>query len=131
MPSRSPSPKHAKSVYSWPAQRTDGTGTATDCIPEGARLRVDPSLDIPALHLPPLVQMMAEAAQKYGMIVRDQTDWAIGFWAENPAPTGTDPFYSNGAPSSTGPFQGLWPDQLLSYFPWNAVQVLKMDLSPA
>ena len=77
-----------------------------------------------------LVQMMAEAAQKYGMIVRDQTHWAIGFWIEDPAPTGTDPFYSNGAPSPTGPFQGMWPNQLMSYFPWSAVQVLKMDLTP-
>ena len=71
--------------------------------------------------------MMAEAAQRYGIVVRDQTHWAIDFWIENPAPTGTDPFYnSNGAPSSTGPYSGLWPNQLLSYFPWSALEMLKM-----
>ena len=124
-------PDACQGVYSWPAQRTDGDDTASNCIPEGAHLRIDPSLDIPALHLPRLVQMMAEAAQKYGIIVRDQTHWATGFWIESPAPTGTDPFYSSsGAPSSTGPFQGLFPNQLMSLFPWSAVQVLKMDLSP-
>ncbi len=100
-----------------------------NCIPEGAHLRIDPSLDIPALHLPRLVRMMAEAAQKYGMIVRNQTHWDIGFWIWNSAPTGTDPFYGNGAPRSTGPFQGMWPNQLMSHFPWSAVQVLKMKLT--
>ena len=29
-------------VYSWPAQRTDGTSTDPDAIPEGARFRLDP-----------------------------------------------------------------------------------------
>ncbi len=122
-------PYPCQGIYSWPAQRTDGTGTAANCIPEGAHLRLDPSLNIPALHLPSFVQMMAEAAQKYGIVVRDQTHWAIGFWIQDPAPTGTDPFYgSDGDPSSAGPFQGMWPNQLLSYFPWSALQVLKMDL---
>jgi hypothetical protein len=124
-------PDACQGVYSWPAQRTDGDDTASNCIPEGAHLRIDPSLNIPALHLPRLVQMMAEAAQKYGIIVRDQTHWAIGFWIEDPEPTGTDPFYSSsGAPSSTGPFQGMWPNRLMSLFPWSAVQVLKMAFSP-
>jgi hypothetical protein len=120
-------PSTCQGVYSWPAQRTDGTATAASCIPEGAHLRIDPSVDIPAMHLPALVQMMAEAAQTYGIIVRDQTDWAIGFWIENPAPTGTDPFYnSNGSPSTTGPFTGMWPNQLMSRFPWSDLRVLKM-----
>jgi hypothetical protein len=73
--------------------------------------------------------MMAEAAQKYGIIVRDQTHWAVGFWIQSPAPTTANPFYTNGVPSPTGLFQGMWPNQLMSYFPWNAVQVLRMDLT--
>jgi hypothetical protein len=122
-------PYPCQSIYSWPAQRTDGTGTAANCIPEGTQLRIDPRLDIAALHLPTMVQMMALAAQKYGMIVRDQTHWAIGFWVQSPASAGVpNPFYgTNGSPSSSGPFQGLWPNQLLSYFPWNALHVLKMS----
>ena len=50
----------------------------------GAHLRLDPNLNLAALHLPPLVYMMAKAAQKYGMIVRDQTHWAIGFSSRTP-----------------------------------------------
>ena len=121
-------PYPCQDIYSWPAQRTDGTGTAANCIPEGAHLRLDPRLNIPGLHLPAFVQMMAEAAQKYGIIVRNQTHWDIAFWIQDPAPTGDNPFYTNGAPNKHGPFQGMWPNQLLSYFPWSALQVLKMNL---
>ena len=38
-------------VVTWPARRTDGTGTAAE-LPEGAHLRLNPRLDIPAMHLP-------------------------------------------------------------------------------
>ena len=58
-------------VYASPAQRTDGTSTSSLSLPEGARLRLDPSLDLAALHLPRLTLMIAEAAQRYGIVVRD------------------------------------------------------------
>jgi hypothetical protein len=115
-------------VWAWPAQRSDGTGTHPNAIPEGAHLRLDPALNLAALHLPPLVLMMARAAQRYGMIVRDQTHHAIGFFIEDPTPTGAHPFYANGRPRLDGPFHGLWPDQLMRSFPWSAVQVLNMTL---
>ncbi len=112
-------------IYSWPAQRTDGASTASNCIPEGAHLRLDPNLNIPAMHLPNFVQMMAEAAQNYGIIVRDQTAWAIGFWIQTPASAGTsNPFYnSNGSPSATGPFQGTISQ--------SAPELLPLGFSPA
>ena len=115
-------------VYTWPAQRTDGTGTDPNAIPEGAELRLEPSLNLSAIHLPRLTLMIAQAAQKYGMIVRDQTHQAIGLYAENPIPLGTNPYYtSSGTPNATGPFQGQWPDSLLHSFPWAALEVLKMN----
>jgi len=116
-------------VWAWPAQRGDGTGTAPDAIPEGAHLRLDPNLNLDALNLPPLVYMMAEAAQKYGMIVRDQTHWCIGFYIEDPTITGRAPYWINGQLSPDSPFQGKLPSQLLMQFPWSSVQVLKMALS--
>jgi hypothetical protein len=122
-------PSTCPKIYSWPAQRTDGDSTASNCIPEGAHLRLDPNLNIPAMHLPTFVQMMAEAAQTYGLIVRDQTAWCVGFWIQTPTSADTSsPFYnSNGAPSATGPFQGKWPNQLMSYFPWGSLQLLQMS----
>ena len=74
-------------VVAWPAQRTDGTGTSAE-LPEGAHLRLNPQLNIPAMHLPKIVEMIALAAQRYGIIVRDQSDADIGFFAEDPTQYG-------------------------------------------
>ena len=115
-------------TWAWPAQRSDGTGTDPNAIPEGAQLRLDPNLNLAALHLPPLTMMIAEAVQRYGMIVRDQTHHAIGLYAENPLPLGSNPYYTSGTPNPTGPFGGLWPDTLLHSFPWSSLEVLKMNL---
>ena len=121
-------PAAAAGEFSLPAERTDGFGTAPNAIPEGAHLRLDPDLNLQALHLPRLVLMIAQAAKQYGMIVRDQTGHAISLFIQDPTPTGTDPFYANGVPSPTGPLQGQWPDQLMSQFPWRSLQVLRMSL---
>jgi hypothetical protein len=115
-------------TWTWPAQRADGTGTDPDAIPEGAQLRLDPKLNLAALHLPPLTMMIAQAVQRYGMIVRDQTHQAIGLYAENPIPLGSNPYYTSGTPNPTGPFGGQWPDTLLHSFPWSSLEVLKMNL---
>jgi hypothetical protein len=114
-------------VWTWPAQRSDGTGTDPNTIPEGAHLRLNPDLNLDALHLPPLTLMIARAAQKYGMIVRDQTHYAIGLFAENPISMGSNPYYtSSGSPSPSGPFEGRWPSELLASFPWSHLQVLAL-----
>jgi hypothetical protein len=117
-------PWAAPNVYSWPAQRTDGRSADANPIPEGAHFRLDPSLDIDALHLPPLTRMLAKSAQRYGMIVRDQTGHGITFFAENPTPYGgADPYTT-----SSGFFEGPTPDAVMRAFPWDHVQLLKMDL---
>jgi hypothetical protein len=115
-------------AWTWPAQRSDGTGTDPNAIPEGTQLRLDPNLNLAALHLPPLTMMIAQAVQRYGMIVRDQTHHAIGLYAENPIPLGSNPYYTSGTPNPTGPFGGQWPDTLLHSFPWSSLEVLKMNL---
>ncbi|MGA2925570.1 MAG: hypothetical protein ABSG43_06155 [Solirubrobacteraceae bacterium] len=121
-------PQARAGVFAFPAQRTDGVGTVATDLPEGAHLRLDPNLNLSALHLPTLVMMMAQAAQKYGIIVRDQTQDGISFYIQDPTPTGTNPFYANGVPAKNGPFQGQWPTALMHSFPWGSIQVLKMNL---
>ena len=113
-------------VYAWPAQRSDGTG-GPNTIPEGARLRLDPSLDLNSLNLPPLTHMIAEAAQRYGIIVRDQTHYGISFYAEDPTQYGGNKLYYG----THGFFGGMTPQQLLARFPWSDLQVLKLQLSAA
>jgi hypothetical protein len=111
-------------VYSRPAQRTDGTLTDANAIPEGARFRLDPRVDLSKLSLPPLTRMMAVAAQRYGMIVRDQTGSAVSFFAENPAPHGgANPYTAPG-----GFYGGPNPQAVMSAFPWQHLQLVKMDL---
>ena len=119
-------PSARAGVYALPAQRTDGRNTDPLSLPEGARLRLDPKLDVRALHLPPMAEQMALAAQRYGIVVRDQTHHAIGFYSEDPTPTGVDPYGGAG-----GLFGGRYPSDLLARFPWRSLRVLKMDLRPA
>jgi hypothetical protein len=41
------------SSFVWPADKTDGTSTDADSIPEGTRFRLDPNLDLSSLKLSP------------------------------------------------------------------------------
>lgn len=107
-------------TYSLPAQRTDGASTDPRSIPEGARFRLDPKLDLTKLNLPPMTRAMAVAAQRYGMIVRDVTNHAISFFAENPAPSGVDPY-----PALYG---SPYPNAVINAFPWDHLQLVKMTL---
>ncbi len=73
--------------FSWPAQRSDGESRAPDAIPEGARFRLDPRLDLGRLDLPPVVLAIARAAQRYGIVLRDRSS-TVAFYAEFPGGTG-------------------------------------------
>lgn len=110
-------------VYAAPAQRTDGTLSDPEAIPEGAHFRLDPKLDVGKLDLPPVVRAMAIAAQRYGLIVRDKTLADVGFFAEDPAPLGANPYPKL--------FGGQYPSVLLKQFPWSHLQALKPQLQRA
>src|SRR5204863_7820010 len=107
--------------YSWPAQRTDGSGPR-GTIPEGARLRLPANLDLQRLHLPRLTLMMARAAKRRGIIVRDRST-VVGVFAQDPGPGRRDPYYG-----PKGLFAGRSPSELLARFPWRKHEVLKMSL---
>jgi hypothetical protein len=113
-------PNARKGVFAFPAERTDGTLGASDAIPEGTTFRLDPKLDVAGLHLQRVVEMIAVAAQRYGIIVRDKSLHAIGFYAEDPSPLGTNPY--------THLFDGKSPSELLQSFPWTHLQVVKTTL---
>jgi hypothetical protein len=106
-------------VFAWPAQRTDGNGAATT-LPEGAQLRLDPTLDVKSLKLPKFTEMIALAAQRHGLVVRDQTGHALSLFVENPAPHHRNAYRRLS--------KGQTPQQLLERFPWDRLQVLQMNL---
>jgi hypothetical protein len=109
-------------VYASPALRTDGGSTESSSLPEGAHLRLDPALDLASLHLPRLTMMLAEAAQRYGVFVRD-TSGNVSLYAQDPIPTGTNPYAG-----SHGYFEGQLPSKLLGAFPWSDLELLKMEV---
>jgi hypothetical protein len=113
-------------VYASPAQRSDGRSTDPLSLPEGAHLRLDPNLNLAALHLPRLTLMIAEAAQRYGIFIRDHAK-VVSFQGQTPYPNTPNPY--------TGPngyFEGRkTPRRLLAAFPWNHLELLKMELHPA
>jgi hypothetical protein len=110
--------------YSWPAQDADGTGPP-DAIPEGARLRLDPDFDVDTIEHP-VVRAMAEAAQEYGIVVRDRTGSVIAFAAEDAAQAGEDPYRDEA--TGAGLWQDQYPTEFLSAFPWKHLQVLELHL---
>ncbi len=111
-------------VYTSPAHRTDGSSSEPLSLPEGAHLRLDPSLDLDTLHLPRLTLLVAEAAQRYGIVVRDTGPSNVAFFAQDPTPTGTNPYAG-----PHGYFEGkTTTQQLLASFPWSHLQLLKMEL---
>jgi hypothetical protein len=114
-------PEARKDWWTWPAQRTDGKKEDAGAIPEGARFRLDPTLDLDSLDLYPLVRMMAEAAQRYGIVVRDQSG-VVAFAGEDPTPTGTNPWEG-----PVGWFSGQYPSTLVEQFPWEHLQALRTE----
>jgi hypothetical protein len=67
----SPSPHHV-----FPATKSDGKGSATDDLPEGSRLQLDPALtvrDIEAWGCTGACLVIARALQRYGMYVIDNS----------------------------------------------------------
>jgi hypothetical protein len=109
-------------TFSYPAQRDDGDSTDPTSIPEGTRLRLDPSVDVDALHLSPIATMVAKAAQTYGFIVSDRSG-AVSVEAEDPqsaeALTGVDPWVAleDGVPDYA----------ILKGFPWADLQALPQN----
>ncbi|MET0452911.1 MAG: hypothetical protein ABW137_13865 [Mycobacterium sp.] len=54
-----------------PALKSDGRSTSPDCLPEGARLQLDPSLDLDSLNLTAGERMVAVAMQRFGGYIVD------------------------------------------------------------
>ena len=118
-------PNPCKGYFSWPAQRHDGSSESADCMPEGARLRLDPNLDLDRLAMPRVTRILAQAAQRYGIVVRDRTrvDGSVALFAE-PGPSDQPSRYSG----TGGLFEGVPRWKMLSTFPWRHLQLLPMRL---
>jgi hypothetical protein len=75
-----------------PATETDGQSDRSDALPEGARLQLDPSLDLRSLRLRPYERTIARALQRYGMYLGDTNGGGVGLYAINPQSYPSDPY---------------------------------------
>lgn len=74
-----------------PATASDGTSRRRDAIPEGARLQLDPRLDLDTLRLSRAERTIARALQVYGMYLGDRGG-AVGLYAAHPQAYERDPY---------------------------------------
>lgn len=103
-----------------PALKTDGRSTRPDCLPEGARLQLDPSLDIDTLHLTPAEHMVAAAMQTYGGYVIDMSGSPLSMSFE------LDPEAHPGYIGPTYVDAGLrWDYDGMSDIPWQRLRVVR------
>ena len=112
-----------KSIFSWPANRSDGLNpnNAPNRIPEGLRFRLDPSVDVDSLKMSKAGKVIARAAQKYGFVVWDKAG-ALSIRMQNSLS-----YTTLGQPD---PYPALFEDKpsyaVLDGFPWHRLQFLPM-----
>lgn len=110
--------------FSYPAQRSDGYNTDPLAIPEGSRLRLDPTVNVDELDIGPLAKAIARAAQTYGFIVTDKAG-SVAVIAEG----------GKRAAQGDGGTTDAWDEILgdtpvheqLRGFPWDRVQIIEKD----
>jgi hypothetical protein len=114
-----------------PAQREDGDDASPNCLPEGARLQLDPSYNVDADSNPPFTKAVERAAQKYGIIVRDKTGvgGSLAIFGQDPQTQPSNPYTSGPGIGGTnnggrGYFGGTRPYELLRNFPWHRLRVI-------
>jgi hypothetical protein len=93
--------------------------TSPDALPYGARLRLDPRLDLEALRLPATTRIIAAAVQRYGFIVREQTHYGVQITTEAPPRNDADAFRR---------LLTNHPGEIMRAFPWKRLQVLAFGL---
>lgn len=106
--------------FRYPAAKTDGPDTAANCVPEGTRIRLNPSINISSL--PFGERVIAQALQSYGAYVVDQAGAtvAIGFEAD-PSLIG-----KSGQIPAVYQSAGLaWDYYDMTDIPWTGLQVLQ------
>lgn len=116
------STKHScQNTWRYPAEKTDGRSSHTNCIPQGARIQLDPSINVDAIpNITPGEKAIAKALQEYGAYNIDSGGANMGFSFE----------LTEGA-NSSNPIPQTYQDAGLGwdYFsmpniPWDQIRVL-------
>lgn len=102
-----------------PALKSDGTSDRADCIPEGALLQLDPSLDLDKLGLSKGELAVAKALQRYGGYLMDvaATPMSMSFELDREAESG-----QIGKTYREAGFR--WDYDSMEHIPWQKLRVL-------
>ncbi|MGI5125257.1 hypothetical protein ACQEVB_00440 [Pseudonocardia sp. CA-107938] len=101
-----------------PATTSDGqSGPDIAALPAGARLRLDPAVDVDALGLTPEQRTIAVALQRYGMILGDTSGSGLTLYASAPQSYFTFPYPAEWA-------KGTWAS--IDAIPFDRMQVLTL-----
>jgi hypothetical protein len=101
-----------------PATDSDGESTEAFALPEGARVRLDPTLDLDALGLSAVERAFAVAMQTYGMILVDSAgEHGLALYAVDPKSAAADPY---------GATLGAATYAVLAKIPADKLQVLEL-----
>lgn len=109
-----------KGIMAKPATETDGVYNDSFTIPEGARIQLDPDLDLNILNLKPWEKTIAKAMQEYGMICADNGG-GVEIEAVNALSYESNPYTPLG-------IEPEWGYELLKNIPMTSFRVIKMDL---
>ena len=104
-------------AYVSPATHPDGKSTDLAALPMGARVRLDPTLDLSTLGLSRSERVIARALQEYGMVLGD-TSGGFTLYAASPLTMSSDPYQKLFHTSSD------WA--ALSRIPLNRLQVIEL-----
>ncbi|MDP8927706.1 MAG: hypothetical protein M3O70_03775 [Actinomycetota bacterium] len=99
-----------------PATKTDGASSRPDCIPEGARIQLDPTINVDAIPgITPGEKMVAKALQVYGAYAIDNGGARLAVIFETPHGE-QDPYPAAGLIGDYNP---------MPHVPWHRLRVLR------
>jgi hypothetical protein len=104
----------------YPARKTDGQSTRSDCVPQGARVQLDPSINVDLLDVPEGVKTVARALQEYGAYAVDRGGAPMALYFQ------VAPDARAGFPGRVYVDAGLTKDYFSTgEVPWNRLRVLR------
>jgi hypothetical protein len=111
-----------KGTFRAPAVKTDGDSTRPDCTPQGARLQLDPTIDVASLPgATPAERAVGKALQTYGIYVIDKGGAPMGISFEL-APDATSAKDLGAVYKAAGL---EWDYFGMPHIPWDRLRVLR------
>jgi hypothetical protein len=122
-------PGIASGAPACPATHNVGVGGNANALPEGARLQLDPTLDVDSLSIPAWQKTIARALQKYGAYVRDNSG-TLSIYGETSSATLGGRRYDGWNKAGVGLSTTSNSQGFSSSFPWSRLHVLDFKYGP-